>query len=101
MRRAWAIQMPGIVLRGHIVVPLHDLERVLQALPTHVELTRNEPGCLTFEVTQDTEDSTIFHVYEEFIDRQAFESHQRRVRTSRWGQVSASVERHYNIHEIN
>lgn len=93
--------MPGIVLRGHIVVPLHDLEPVLRDLPTHVELTRNEPGCLIFEVTQDVEAATIFHVYEEFIDRQAFEAHQHRVQNSRWGRVTANVERHYTIHEID
>ncbi|WP_328190152.1 putative quinol monooxygenase [Marinobacter sp. OP 3.4] len=93
--------MPGIVLRGHIVVPLHDLEPVLQELPVHIELTRKEPGCLIFDVNQDSEVSTIFHVYEEFIDRQAFEAHQHRVQNSNWGRAAASIERHYTIHEID
>ncbi|SUQ34483.1 arginase [Vibrio vulnificus] len=34
-----------ISLQGHIVVDKADLEKVIQALPLHMELTRKEAGC--------------------------------------------------------
>ncbi|EPR4995117.1 putative quinol monooxygenase, partial [Vibrio navarrensis] len=40
-----------------------------------------------------------FDVYEEFVDKVAFEQHQKRVKASRWGKVTVSVERHYEIFE--
>lgn len=91
--------MPKILLSGRIVVPGEDLDLVLRELPAHTELTRKEPGCLIFEVNQDTDNPTIFHVYEEFVDQSAFDAHQRRVTSSSWGRVTAGVERHYDIKE--
>lgn len=91
--------MTRIVLQGHIVVSTPDLPAVVEALPSHIELTRAEPGCLVFEVTQDAEDPFVFHVYEQFIDRAAFEHHQARVRASDWGSVTQGVERVYTITE--
>lgn len=91
--------MPKVTLSGYIVVPLDDLDAVLKALPTHMEQTHSEPGCLVFEVTQDSIDPTIFRVYEEFVDRSAFDLHQHGVRGSAWGQVTARVERHYVVTE--
>ncbi|OJI31211.1 hypothetical protein VVDAL79087_04303 [Vibrio vulnificus] len=34
-----------ISLQGHIIVNEADLEKVIQALPLHMELTRKEAGC--------------------------------------------------------
>ncbi|MFW5824971.1 MAG: putative quinol monooxygenase [Marinobacter sp.] len=94
-----SIAVKRVILKGHTLVPDRDLGAVLQELPTHTELTRNEPGCLTFEVTPDADNPNLFHVYEAFVDRQAFEAHQTRVRNSHWRLVSAAVERHYEIGE--
>jgi len=88
-----------IRLCGHIVVPESDLAAVRAELPRHIELTRQEAGCLVFEVTQDAERHNVFHVFEEFFDRPAFEAHQARSKGSRWGRASANVERHYRIEE--
>ena len=65
--------MGKVTLTGYIVVPPDDLARVLAELPNHIELTRNEPGCIAFEVTQAPSDPYRFDVAEEFQDRQAFE----------------------------
>ncbi len=91
--------MGKVTLTGYIVVPPDDLARVLAELPNHIELTRNEPGCIAFEVTQAPSDPYRFDVAEEFQDRQAFERHQQRVRSSFWGEVTTHVERHYEISE--
>lgn len=89
--------MTTIVLQGHITVSSQELSLILAELPTHIKLTRNEVGCLTFEVKQDKDNGTILHVYEEFVDRKALEAHQHRVKNSRWGKVSANAERNYKI----
>ncbi len=87
------------ILSGHIVVPAKDLSGVLAALPTHIELTRKEPGCLEFRVERDGQRADIFHVYEEFVDCAAFEAHQARIAGTAWQEASAHVERHYTVRE--
>ncbi len=81
-------------------MPNSDLEAVIEELPNHITLTRQETGCLVFEVSQDNDDLNRFYVYEEFANKKAFELHQQRARNSNWGKISASVERHYEISSI-
>lgn len=91
--------MPKVILKGYILVTDTDLAAVKKELLNHIQLTRQEEGCLVFEVSQDTENSNRFNVYEEFTDSISFESHQKRVRNSRWGEVSENVSRHYQIND--
>ena len=91
--------MSKIILQGHIIVPDIALSSVEAELPTHIELTLQEEGCLVFQVTQDLENNNVFNVYEEFIDRDAFEAHKKRVKESRWGKVTVNVERYYQVSE--
>jgi quinol monooxygenase YgiN len=91
--------MNKIILKGFIIVPTADLSAIKKALISHKELTRNEPGCLMFNVTQSEINLNRFDVYEEFIDKTAFELHQIRVENSAWGKAAANVERHYEILE--
>ncbi len=93
--------MGKVILSGYIDIPKNELEVVTTALDKHIELTRNEAGCLIFEVTQSSELSTRFTVYEEFTDKAAFESHQARVKASDWGRVTGNVKRTYSIEEQN
>lgn len=92
--------MGRVILSGHIEVPEMELEVVTEALKQHIELTRSEPGCLVFEVSQSSDSPTHFKVYEEFVDKTAFEFHQTRVKESYWGQVTENVTRSYIIEEL-
>jgi len=89
--------MTLVTLTGHIKVPTIDLDVVRAELPTHIALTRDEPGCLTFDVTADPDDPTIFRVYEQFSDPTSFTAHQERVQSSKWGFITANAKRHYKI----
>lgn len=51
--------MSKLILEGYIVVPNSDLAQVLAELPAHIELTRNEAGCLCFEVSQSLEAANV------------------------------------------
>ena len=74
-----------------------DLCVVQEELKNHTKLTLEEPGCIVFEVTQNKDNPLRFEVYEEFKDRASFDIHQVRVSSSRWGEVTQNVERHYKI----
>lgn len=86
-----------VILQGFIIVVDSDLEVVKRELVTHKRLTLEEKGCLTFAVTPDENNRNQFHVYEEFVNQDAFDHHQARVKSSKWGEVTKNVERHYQI----
>ncbi|PKF49370.1 putative quinol monooxygenase [Enterovibrio nigricans] len=91
--------MSKVILKGHILVPESDFDVVKAELENHSTLTRKEAGCLVFEVSQNAGNPFRFDVYEEFIDKAAFEFHQSRVKSSYWGEVTSNVARHYSIFE--
>lgn len=92
--------MAKILLSGFILVAAEDLQAVRDALHAHIELTRQEPGCCSFSVTECPQQPGRFEVRESFVNRAAFDAHQLRVKHSHWGQVSRHVERFYQITEL-
>ncbi|MFZ5963766.1 putative quinol monooxygenase [Thalassococcus sp. BH17M4-6] len=89
--------MPKIHLTGTLTCPTDRLDAVRAALPDHIRLTRAEPGCESFEVTETA--PGIFAVSERFTDRAAFDAHQARAAESPWGQITAGLARAYKISE--
>lgn len=93
--------MKTIVLEGHITVPQEDLAAVETELPNHISLTSAEEGCICFSVEQRLNDPCVFDVYEEFQSGAAFNLHQSRVRSSKWGEITVNVSRHYVTKELD
>ncbi|MCG7492123.1 putative quinol monooxygenase [Thalassobius sp. Cn5-15] len=87
-----------IHLTGAMICPPERLEAVRAALPDHIRLTRAEPGCLRFEVTEGS--GGRFEVDELFSDRAAFDAHQARGAASVWAKVTAGLPREYEISEV-
>jgi quinol monooxygenase YgiN len=77
---------------------VEDVEIVKHHLPDHLHLTRAEPGCLSFEVSQ-TDDPLVWRVDELFVDRAAFDFHQQRTRASGWFTATSTIARDYTISE--
>jgi autoinducer 2-degrading protein len=50
-------------------------ERFLAAIQENALSLREEPGCLRFDVVQDSDDANHFLLYEVYEDEAAFESH--------------------------
>lgn len=69
---------------------------VSEFLPRHIDLTRAEPGCISFEVHQTT-DPRIWDVAECFQDAHSFETHQSRVKASEWGRATSGILRSYSV----
>ncbi|WP_299350475.1 putative quinol monooxygenase [uncultured Shimia sp.] len=93
--------MPRIQLRGTLTVPADRIEAVAKALPLHIQLTRAEPGCLHFDVTEDPSNPGLFSVDELFVDQSAFDAHQLRAGQSDWASVTQGLPRDYTITEIS
>jgi len=87
----------GVYLSGYIDVRETDLKSVKLALPTHIRLSRQEPDCKYFRVSQDETIPTRFHVIESFASVKAFKRHQDRIKNSEWASVSKNASRHYDI----
>lgn len=91
--------MSIVVLRGRLACADHqEASIVARLLPRHLELTRAESGCISFEVTATT-NPLVWQVDERFVDAAAFEAHQKRVQSSDWGQATAGIRRDYVIEE--
>ena len=81
-----------------ICATLDDLVIVQTYLPDHICLSRAEPGCLSFDVTQ-SGDPLVWKLDESYIDGPAFEVHQTRNRASIWWQKSQGLIRDFQITE--
>lgn len=86
-----------VTLTGHIDIPADRLAEVQAALPEHIELTRQEPGCQKFEVVPCPTVPGRFLVSEVFVDQQAFDAHQVRMKGSQWAIVTAGIGRDYSV----
>lgn len=86
-------------LSGRLLCASSDEAEIVAChLPEHIRLSRAEPGCLSFEVTQEG-DPLVWRVDECFTDRAAFELHQTRTRASDWGRATSAIARVYESWE--
>ncbi|MEQ5871684.1 antibiotic biosynthesis monooxygenase [Sagittula sp. NFXS13] len=87
----------GVRLSGRLICSSEqEAEAVRRHLSEHIDLTRAEPGCISFNVYP-TEDLLIWTVEEHFQDRDSFTSHQERIRESAWGAATAQIARDYKV----
>ncbi|MHA1165610.1 MAG: putative quinol monooxygenase [Alphaproteobacteria bacterium] len=86
-----------VTLTGYIDVPPERMDDIQAALPTHISLTRTEPGCLSFDVSPCPDVKGRFLVSEVFVDQQAFDAHQARTRASEWAKASEGIPREYSV----
>lgn len=90
----------NIHLTGYIDIPEDRLDKVLDAMQAHINLTRAEPGCLYFVIKPDASNRCRLNVEEIFSDKAAFEYHQRRGAASVWADITKGIERHFMIRDI-
>ena len=93
--------MSDVHLIGQLVCATVEEARVVSLhLPRHIELTRAEVGCISFDVTP-TGDPLVWAVDERFADQRVFELHQRRVAGSDWGRATVGITRSYSIEGLS
>ena len=89
--------MRKVIMCGHVIIPADERDVFEKAIPIHIKLTLDEPGCLEFSIVEDKDNPNKFAVYEEFIDEAAFNHHQERTKNSAWHEISKNMERHYSF----
>ena len=86
---------PMVALSGRLVcLDAGQMLTALTLLPEHVRLSRQEPGCLRFDMWQD-EDPLVWHLAELFVNDEAYAAHQARARDSEWGHASIALGREF------
>lgn len=90
-----------VTLTGFISVPEDRIDDIRKGLENHIQLTRAEPGCLRFVVTEDPDIPGRFNVSEEFTDAASFEAHQSRAAASDWAQISKGIPRDYRVQGLD
>ncbi|MGO3715437.1 MAG: putative quinol monooxygenase [Glutamicibacter arilaitensis] len=89
--------MGTVILEGKLLcTDAAEVELVKKLLPEHIRLTKAEPGCISFTVTQ-SQDPWVWLVNEEFADGAAFEAHQQRATASTWGRRTSGLQRSYEV----
>ena len=89
-----------IRLKGHLICLTEDEAQTVRThLPDHMRLSRLEPGCLSFDVTQ-TDDPLIWDVRESFRTREDFDAHQTRTRASEWFNATRHILRDFRVEEL-
>lgn len=89
-----------IKLTGRLVCKsAKEVDLVRQYLPEHKKLTREETGCVSFEVNE-TADPLIWRVEELFTNQATFDAHQKRTKASVWGRETSAIAREYEISEV-
>lgn len=73
-----------------------EADLVRTYLPDHIRLTREEPGCLSFNVYP-TDDPLVWRLDESFSNRAAYDAHQTRTRASAWYKATAHLKRDFRI----
>ncbi|MBP2372632.1 putative quinol monooxygenase [Paeniglutamicibacter psychrophenolicus] len=89
--------MNSINLTGQLICQNdEEIAVVTEFLPRHIELTRAEPGCISFEVNQ-TDNPQVWDVAECFQNADSFALHQTRVNASEWRRATAGIKRSYSV----
>ncbi|GAA3877240.1 putative quinol monooxygenase [Celeribacter arenosi] len=89
-----------VSLTGQFKCPPAEVPFIRKALERHIVLTRQEPGCLHFDVSEDAETVGLFHVTELFVDGAAFEHHGTRTRESQWWKASGHLPRAFTVKQL-
>src|SRR5947209_2702811 len=65
-----------------------ERERFLSVIEDDaISSVRDEPGCLRFEMLQDTQDSDTFYFFEVYRDEAALDAHTRTPHFARWAEA--------------
>ena len=70
-------------------------------LETLVQATRQEPGCITYELHQDLESPEGFYMFERWIDAAALQSHDGTAHIQAFRAAAGELLAHFEIKRLN
>lgn len=86
-----------VYLNGYLDVPPERWDKVVDALPKHIELTLAETGCISFKVNPCPNVENRLIVTEVFENQSAFDFHQVRTKASEWIKTTRGIECNFNL----
>ncbi|MEZ5912014.1 MAG: antibiotic biosynthesis monooxygenase [Paracoccaceae bacterium] len=93
--------MTTVRLNGKLLCRNAEEARIVaRYLPEHIRLSREEPGCLHFDVAPLPDAPLVWTVSESFVDAAAFEAHQTRTRESRWYRATSAITREFVVNGL-
>ena len=91
-----------LTLTGFLICrTLDEADRVSALIPAHVAATRDERGCLDYEIWRSMADPVCFAVRAVYRDREALAAHQVRTSGSDWGRVTGGATRDFRLTETD
>ncbi len=73
----------------HKILPQH-VGDYIENMRICAEASNKEPGCIRYEVLQDTEDATVFCLLQVFRDEVAYQAHQDADHHRHWMEISGA-----------
>lgn len=83
--------MNRYVVVAEFVVRHDRIEAFLALMAGHANLSRAEPGCEIFEVTQDVADSGRFLLFERYRDEDAYKAHRATEHYAKFREVAPAL----------
>lgn len=64
-----------LIIGGTIRLDPAKREEAIAAASEMMDATRKEPGCISYAMSADVQDSGVFHVFEEWESQEALDQH--------------------------
>ncbi|MEP6342626.1 MAG: hypothetical protein ABJ275_04865 [Maricaulaceae bacterium] len=91
----------AVILTGYLDIPKHirytSDGHFRELLREHIDVSRAEPGCVFFKISNGFVKRRRLHIVEIFETPDSYHVHQARTHLSEWYRTTRLIERHYNV----
>ncbi|WP_162048459.1 putative quinol monooxygenase [Vibrio taketomensis] len=92
--------MAHLTIVAHIVAKPDQIDLVKQELLNLIEFTRNEEGCVNYDLHQDNTNPAIFLFYENWVDRDLWQQHMANSHIERYLAATDGAVESFVVHEM-
>lgn len=64
-----------LIVAGTVQIQVSERTALIEAATDMMQASRNEPGCLAYDITASLTDPSQFHIYEQWQDQAALDQH--------------------------
>ncbi|MEM1370396.1 MAG: putative quinol monooxygenase [Cyanobacteria bacterium P01_H01_bin.15] len=92
--------MPKLTIVGNILAKPDQVERVKTELEKLVPITRQESGCLQYDLHQDNENLAYFLFYENWESRELWQTHMNAPHLAAYLEATEGAVEKFWVHEM-
>jgi quinol monooxygenase YgiN len=82
---------PGCTLTATLHSKPEKRDELLALIATFIEKSRNEPGCLEYNLQISRDDPNVFMFYENWVEREDLEAHMRLPYQQEWFKLQSDL----------